>query len=352
MNKKLFIVIFTSIITVGAIVWALTRTPIYEVKSNIQIGFIGKDLIANPDTLIKVANLVFNVEDKIDTKEEFISEVISISKIKKLKNFIEIKTEAISNDEALKKNKEVISYIKNKYIHKIDQSIINSNSNIRRVKVKISNLENLEAPNIKRQIELLKTQEIVKIDEKIKFYKKIKTKSINEKIKLHIDKLIEYTKEVKQIYQNNKETTNTTSLTIASLQMVNYQNLILNSQNKVEDLKIEIELINNEVIPNLKRKKKNIQDDKIRILEYKLKVELHNKKVVLLEQINQLKLKNTDKYIQNTKEIGRFIVQDYPIKPKKKLIVVVAFITGLILSIFLVFFLEFIQGAKRKDSFN
>ena len=58
--SKLFIVIFTSIITIGAIIWALTRTPIYEVKSNIQIGFIGKDLIADPSTLIKTANSPFS----------------------------------------------------------------------------------------------------------------------------------------------------------------------------------------------------------------------------------------------------------------------------------------------------
>jgi uncharacterized protein involved in exopolysaccharide biosynthesis len=36
-------------------------------------------------------------------------------------------------------------------------------------------------------------------------------------------------------------------------------------------------------------------------------------------------------------------------KPKRALIVVVAFVTGLILSIFLVFFLEFIRGSKEED---
>ena len=312
MNKKLFIIIFTSIVTIGAIVWAMTRTPIYEVKSNIQIGFIGENLIADPATLIKTANLVFNVEDKISTKEEFVSEVSSISANKKLKNFVEIKTQAISNDEALTKNKEVVSYIENKYKSKIDQFLNNNNNNIKAIEVKINNLENLETKNLKRQIELLKTQkivkidekvkrlknqdikniqrqikllktqEIVKIDEKIKFYKITKNNSLKEKVKFHTDKLQEYTKAVKQIYQNNQKTEETTALTISSLQMVNYQNLILNSQNKVEDLKVEIEVINNEIIPNLKREKKNILDDTLRKLTYKLKVELPNKKVKLL----------------------------------------------------------------------
>lgn len=347
MNKKLFIIVFTSIVTIGAIAWAMTRTPIYEVKSNIQIGFIGEDLIVEPNTLIKIANIVFNVEDKVSTKEAFVSEVTSISANKKLKNFIEIKTQAISNDEALKKNKEVVSYIENKYKSKIDQFILNNNNNIKAIEVKISNLENLEAKNLKRQIELLKTQKIVKIDEKIKFYNKIKINALNEKIKFHTDKLKEYSKSVKQIYQNNQTNIDKTSLTIASLQMVNYQNLILNSQNKVEDLKIEIETINNETIPNLQREKKNIQDDTLRNLEYKLKVELPNKKVKLLEQIEQYRFQNSKQNIQNSKVIGDYIVRDYPIKPKKKLIVVVSFVTGFILSIFIVFFLNFI--GKNED---
>ncbi len=49
-----------------------------------------------------------------------------------------------------------------------------------------------------------------------------------------------------------------------------------------------------------------------------------------------------------TKQIGKIKIDDSPINtPKKKLIVVVAFITGLILSIFLVFFLDFISKMKE-----
>ena len=50
-----------------------------------------------------------------------------------------------------------------------------------------------------------------------------------------------------------------------------------------------------------------------------------------------------------THVIGSISISEDPIKPKKKLIVVVAFITGLMLSIFLAFFLEFIQGVKRES---
>ena len=61
------------------------------------------------------------------------------------------------------------------------------------------------------------------------------------------------------------------------------------------------------------------------------------------------KTKLYDKYIM-TKQIGNITIDEQPINlPKKKLIITVAFVTGLILSIFLVFFLEFIKGFKEEE---
>ncbi len=50
---------------------------------------------------------------------------------------------------------------------------------------------------------------------------------------------------------------------------------------------------------------------------------------------------------KNTTIVGDIITNDYPAKPKKKLIIAVAFVTGLIFSVFLVFFLEFIKSFKE-----
>ncbi len=61
------------------------------------------------------------------------------------------------------------------------------------------------------------------------------------------------------------------------------------------------------------------------------------------------KLKMYTKYIP-TKMMGSITVDDSPInKPKKKIIVTVAFVTGFILSIFLVFFIEFIRGMRKEE---
>jgi uncharacterized protein involved in exopolysaccharide biosynthesis len=47
--------------------------------------------------------------------------------------------------------------------------------------------------------------------------------------------------------------------------------------------------------------------------------------------------------------VGAILTNDYPAKPKKKLIIIVAFITGLILSVFLVFVIEFFRGFKENE---
>jgi len=79
----------------------------------------------------------------------------------------------------------------------------------------------------------------------------------------------------------------------------------------------------------------------------KMKVEGSLKKVVdYVISRHQQKAKLYDQYIM-TKQIGHIVIGDKPINmPKKKLILIISFITGLILSIFLVFFIEFIRGLK------
>ena len=69
---------------------------------------------------------------------------------------------------------------------------------------------------------------------------------------------------------------------------------------------------------------------------------LNNKK-------NDIELSISPLKIHKTERIGKIEVLDKPVKPKKKLIVIVAFITGLMLSVFLAFFLEFMSGMKKEE---
>jgi len=83
------------------------------------------------------------------------------------------------------------------------------------------------------------------------------------------------------------------------------------------------------------KNKENIKNTLATILSYT--IERHKSKVKLY-----------DKYIM-TKQIGNIEINDNPINTlKRKLIIIVSFVTSLILSIFIVFFIDFI--GKEKDT--
>ena len=63
----------------------------------------------------------------------------------------------------------------------------------------------------------------------------------------------------------------------------------------------------------------------------------------------ELNLSITPLMMKPTRTVWELETLDKPIKPKKALIIIVAFITGLMLSIFLAFFLEFVSGVKKEE---
>ena len=184
------------------------------------------------------------------------------------------------------------------------------------------------------------------IQKKIDFYKKYKLKEIDDKIKLYQQKLQEYNEALKMLYsQFNKS--DDTKVMIASIQMVNYQNLILSLQDKIKALELQNVQINEETIPNLLNQQEQIKLVQIKkindqILDQKNKITQIDNKIKILEY------NISPANIQNSEVVGGFITKDHPAKPKRKLIVVVAFVTGLILSIFLVFLIEFWEENKKR----
>ncbi|MDD2640938.1 MAG: GNVR domain-containing protein, partial [Arcobacteraceae bacterium] len=62
------------------------------------------------------------------------------------------------------------------------------------------------------------------------------------------------------------------------------------------------------------------------------------------------KLNIANKRAMNSKVIGDIIANDYPIKPKKSLIIIVSFVTGVVLSIFIVLLYNFFREEKIKKT--
>jgi capsular polysaccharide biosynthesis protein len=290
MKRKKFIIIFTSIVTILALIWAFTRTPIYEAKAIVKIGEYkianNNIVLENGSSLVTELKVLFIDIFKNDKNKITIVQDIKI--LKGQKQFISITTQSTDNKKATNEINKIVKYIQDKH-----QNIL---SDIKEQREQTIN-------NIKQQINIITSRELPQLNKKISTY----TKDMNI-----------YTKSLERLLKSlNKLKDKSPTLTV----------LELNEQRHLTEIKFQLRqditeaedkkfTLQNTTLEGLKRKIENIQ--------------------TLLKPYNY----------KNTQIVGNIITNDYPIKPKKKLIVIVAFVTGLILSIFLVFFLEFIKNKE------
>ncbi|MBP1680096.1 MAG: lipopolysaccharide biosynthesis protein [Proteobacteria bacterium] len=75
--------------------------------------------------------------------------------------------------------------------------------------------------------------------------------------------------------------------------------------------------------------------------------DIKNKIYGLNSQLSDLYFAISENNIKPTKVVDAIMTDDSPIKPKKKLMTMVAFVTSLILSIFIVFIISFVQKQKN-----
>jgi LPS O-antigen subunit length determinant protein (WzzB/FepE family) len=298
-KNKIKIIFITTIITLIAIIYALLKTPIYEAKALIEIGSYkvhnnnnnnnnNNFLLDDVSSLSQKLNLLFIDIPKNDKNR--ISEISSISVVKKVKNFIEIKAEAISNELAIKEINKVLMYIKSEH-----QKILDD----------VNQKRNFEISNINIQINNIRKNQIVLIQDKIKLYEK---------------DLVENTKQLNLI-NNNLVKIKYDNPALSALKLMEKRDLskvIIDSNIEIISMKKEIDTLEQINVNNLLQK---------RDLNQKLLLK-HNYK--------------------NTQIVGQIIINNHAIKPKRELIVIVAFVTGFILSIFLVFFMNFVSNIKEE----
>ena len=135
------------------------------------------------------------------------------------------------------------------------------------------------------------------------------------------------------------------SVQIGEIQSENFGNKIIETPQNLSYI-LEVEF---KVNPNIAKGTTSI-------LEIKYSNEDKARIKTILEDVKNFiiaKHENDTSFYKNkimTKQIGDIKISEEAInKPKKALIVTVAFITGFILSIFLVFFIQFIQSIKKES---
>lgn len=293
-NKRVFILIVTLVITLLAIIYVNIKTPIFEVKALVEIGTYKTETnqnisIDDADILAKKLTTIFiDLRKNINDKE---FEIIKITPIKGMKNFIEISSEANSNTDAIKGLNEVVEYVKNNH-----QLLLND----------IKEKNEAELKNLELTIKNIKEDKIVNIDKKIELY----TQNI-----LNLEEQMKY---VTQVLQNITKLDPSISA-LKLMEKRDISNAIIANKSTLFDLTEQKENLLNVQINKLLERKKLLET---LFLPYNLK---------------------------NSEVVGKILVDDEPIKPKKALIIVVAFITGFILSIFAVFFIQFINNMRKEE---
>ncbi|MFX4276691.1 Wzz/FepE/Etk N-terminal domain-containing protein [Aliarcobacter butzleri] len=316
-SYKKFILIFTFIVTVLSIIYVSLKTPVYEVKSVIKIGSIADVPLENSNILEKNIRVIFGLDNNSFSIKEDEGIVTGINIIKNATSLLEVTTEAFTNEKAILKQHEVLEYLQDEYKYKIDEFIFKTNLNIK---------------NLEGQIKYINEVKKVQKEESIDFLNRVDLVLIENKLSFNKEKLSQYQENINNILK--KRSSNDTQNMLSAMEILNYQSLILNLQNQIENLNKEKQNILVDKIPNIKRE-----------LEYNIKNELED----ILNRIELEKLKLTNKIAKNSEFVGSILVNEHPIKPKKSLIVVVSFVTGFILSIFLVFFIQFVNNIKKEE---
>ncbi len=321
-KNRVFILLFTLIITILSIVYAYIKTPIFEAKAVVKIGqYIENNVekqIEDSGVLGAELNVLFidllkNEKDKITTIEK-------INPMKKQKEYLEIVSNSISNELATKEIDKVVVFIKEKHKKILDDVL------------KKKELEILE---LERKVSFINSNKLVSIQEEIDYKTNIEAKFLETRI-IELEAEIKNNEKYLENIEKNISKIKSQNSSLAALNLIEQKN-IETLQSQLKDTlitqKIELQNILLNEIPKLTREKQNIYD-------FELKK--------LYDDISLLKANMMPHNYSNSEIVGKILISESPIKPKKKLIVVVAFITGFIFSIFLVFFMQFIRSFKQE----
>jgi len=402
-KHKVIVFLTTSIFLVLAIIFIIVTKPKYEAVATLQIGGqliqTGNGLtmkyFEDTEAIKEYLDVKYDVKGKYRKKgiESYIEDV---SIPRKVKGFITITAYGPDNDEAIKTLKIALNDVLSKHRAYYDNIIRQKKLRIEELNKKLNHELNVTLPLLKRDIYILQNINIKKIEEKMKIVKNIDIKKIDERIKIvknidmkKINERIKFSKKVelpailkkisilKNQLKDKKENLNQLSYSfkkikdknpalaaITALRINAVQNDIKNLKQQIIDYNLQIKRILEETLPNLEKQKQKILEETLPDLE-KQKIQILKKQIPLKEaaikqllnvtvphlkdQIKYIQLTMQPPYLTMTKIVGKIYTHDYPVKPKKKLILVIALITGLILGIFLVFFIEFIQNAKERE---
>jgi uncharacterized protein involved in exopolysaccharide biosynthesis len=323
-RRKKLIWSITALVTLLALVYAFTVTPWWQVNATLEIGKFTDSKTGEESYLEDGAGVAERLKvQHIDIYKHTKGRNTKIESITPSKNnpqFITVTALGKNNDLALSEIQKVISNLQNRHQKIIEEIIAKKQSGLDGIERNIFQIKQYKMKNITDRIDYIKTVRLPAVDQKIATVKADLKNSKQQKEEA-----------LKNLTSLNNNAA-LAALRLAQIQGLEYK--ISGNEMKLINLHSEKQQILATTLPSLKRQLDELKNISLAKLQ---------------EEYNLTKLSMQPHNYHNTQVIGNIITQENPVKPKKKLIVIVAFITGLMLSVFLAFFLEFMQGLKRED---
>lgn len=348
----------TGLVFIAGLFYLWMAKSVYEARATIAIG---KQLIKKSDgTLVEkyfddVQRLKQLLDVKYDTAGKYreknvIDYIKSIDVPKNVKGFLTIISYGSSNDGAIKVLRGPIDFVENKhktYLESIlDTKRHKLNSDLEQLKY----YKGIELKRLYKELELARSIDLKKVKDKIALIEKTKIPTIEKKIE-DIDKEIKEKKQtISQLQKSIRDTAgkDPALAAMSAMQMGSLQNDVARLLQKRLDLLASIREYRQLMIPDLEAEQKRILEKVIPAKEAAIK-KLESMIIPKLQsKIDELKVSMKPPYLTPTKVIGGIKTHDHPIKPKKKLVLIVSLITGLMLGVFLALFREFLNKAPEE----
>ena len=386
LSKKIWdykkqICMITGIFTLLAVTYAFISTPLYKATALVETGYYKDDggneiLITN--TADSVQKLTIKYIDLLKDIEGLEYKVQKISEEKNNKKFLNIEVIATSNEIARSQINKMVSdiskehqniltaYIEAKKVQltNIDRQInFLKNNVIVEKQQQIEYVKNIQIPRIDRQITYMREVTIPEAKRNISVIDNINIPSVETNIALNKQRLGSYEAKLEEL-QANKNIKMGENLILKQMLEQGFYSQITNLEQGIISLEQQKEVLLTQTKPNaqdrldrlasvelenMQAEKDTIINDRLPTLQRELvnlQIEELNK---LLDQRSLVELSLNPYNYQNTQIVSDIVVSRNPVKPKKAIIIAIAFLSSLMLSIFGVLVYDSVKSRINKE---
>lgn len=380
-NYKKQICMITGIFTLLAVIYAFISTTLYKATALVETGYYKNDngeeiLIAN--TADNVQKLTIKYIDLLKGVEGLDYKVENISEVKNNKKFFDIEVVAKSNDTAVKQINKMVEDLASEHQNAINAYIEFKKVQLANIERQINFLKNNVIVEKQQQIEYIKSTQIPRMDRQITYMKDatipaarreisaiddISISSVRKNIELNTQRLKKYEAELEKL-RTNKKVGESENIILRQMmeqgiysQISNLEQSIIafeqqkqvlltkskpDAQNRLdrlvgvelENMQAEKDTLVNDKLPSLQRELVNLQTEEL------------NK---LLDQRSLVELALKPYNYQNTQIVSDIVISNNPVKPKKTIIIAIAFLSSLMLSVFGILVYDSIKNRINKD---